>query len=61
MANELKDFLDELFQLTQKYGFAIGGCGCCGSPYVYDITTGDGLLDDLTYNEQQQRYEQTEV
>jgi hypothetical protein len=27
-------FLKELAQLTLRYGFYIGGCGCCGSPSV---------------------------
>lgn len=29
-------FLKELTELTQKHGIAIGGCGCCGSPFLYD-------------------------
>lgn len=27
-------FLVELAKLTQKYGISIGGCGCCGSPWL---------------------------
>lgn len=39
MDNEkLIEFLTELTKLTDKYGFQIGGCGCCGSPWV----TSDG-------------------
>lgn len=35
MNNEkLIEFLTELTKLTNKYGFEIGGCGCCGSPWV---------------------------
>jgi len=29
-------FLTELGELTKKYGVAIGGCGCCGSPWLDD-------------------------
>jgi len=31
---KLKAFLTELTHLTNKYGYEIGGCGCCGSPWV---------------------------
>jgi hypothetical protein len=27
-------FLQELSQLTIKHGIVIGGCGCCGSPWM---------------------------
>lgn len=30
----LNEFLDELSKLTVKYGWEIGGCGCCGSPFI---------------------------
>ncbi len=29
-----KAFLAELSQLSNKYGVGIGGCGCCGSPFL---------------------------
>jgi Fe-S oxidoreductase len=28
------DFIRELETLTRKYGITIGGCGCCGSPFL---------------------------
>lgn len=47
MSNELKNrekynivanFLAELSKLSEKYNIFIGGCGCCGSPYLeYDF------------------------
>ena len=29
-----KQFLIELRELTIKHGISVGGCGCCGSPYL---------------------------
>jgi hypothetical protein len=31
------EFLRELTALSLKYGIAIHGCGCCGSPYLTDL------------------------
>ena len=42
-SQKLNKFLDELTELSRKHGFAIGGCGCCGSPWIYD--DGDGAED----------------
>lgn len=30
-------FLKELTALTRRYKIDIGGCGCCGSPFLTDI------------------------
>jgi hypothetical protein len=44
-------FLDELAELTRKHGIAIGGCGCCGSPWldlhtdVSDLRAGYSLCE----------------
>jgi hypothetical protein len=29
-------FLAELSELSRKRGVGIGGCGCCGSPFLTD-------------------------
>jgi hypothetical protein len=34
MDEKLEEFLNELSELTKKYGLYIYGCGCCGSPRI---------------------------
>jgi hypothetical protein len=34
MTHTEAEFLKGLAQLTLKHGIAIGGCGCCGSPWL---------------------------
>jgi len=46
---ELDRFLAELSLLTKKHGFEIGGCGCCGSPYIFDNKE-DMVADNLECN-----------
>lgn len=54
----VKDFLIELGMLTEKYGIEIGGCGHCGSPFLYEIKndgvyrcyTVDGSNENLEYD-----------
>lgn len=37
-----KEFMEGLAALTQKTGIAIGGCGCCDSPYLWTPKFNDG-------------------
>ena len=34
---KIKAFLKELTELSKWHGIVIGGCGCCGSPFLMDI------------------------
>ena len=34
MTENVKNFLKELTELSDKYGISIHGCGCCGSPWL---------------------------
>lgn len=47
--NKEKEFLEEYEKLCQKYDMCLGGCGCCGSPFltVGDKECGPG---DIHYN-----------
>ena len=38
MTEKESDFLTDLEVLTRKHGIAIGGCGCCGSPWLEELT-----------------------
>ena len=59
MNDRVENFLKELAELTKKYDIAIGGCGCCGSPYLDDLKTNDikPFGDCLSYNEKLEVYE----
>ena len=53
----MQNFLDDLAEITKKYGIKICGCGCCGSPWLRDMTQNRDIADQLTYDEQLERYE----
>lgn len=58
MENEkLEMFFKELSELTNKYGFAICGCGCCGSPWVEDVENKKDIAEDLSYNKDKKKYD----
>ena len=48
---KVEKFLDGLKWLTKKHGIVIGGCGCCGSPYLYDVDRGSIVGENLEYKE----------
>lgn len=55
-----ENFLKELSKLSNKYDIKIGGCGCCGSPFLYRGTNKmrvEYMGDDLSYNEDTKEYE----
>lgn len=40
---KLRGFLAELRDLCGRYGYKIGGCGCCDSPWI--VVGGDKPID----------------
>lgn len=55
MKKDIEGFLKELTNLSLSYGIIVGGCGCCGSPYLESADNDldiDGIsYDDLTWEE----------
>ena len=50
MEKDVQGFLEKLSELTMAYGIAIGGCGCCGSPYLMD-RDGSTEINGLQHDE----------
>lgn len=48
-----QEMLEKLNEFTRETGIIIGGCMCCGSPWVTD---GDDLVDCLKWDEEKQEY-----
>jgi len=40
-----REFMIGLTELTRKTGIVIGGCGCCGSPWLQDADANTALED----------------
>jgi hypothetical protein len=53
-AERVDGFLAGMAKLTEQYGLYLGGCGCCGSPY---LATVDNL--DQTVAERIEHHEHT--
>lgn len=58
-AKNAEEFLQELAELSRKHKIAIGGCGCCGSPWLY-YEEGDDF-SKMTYDGKVRMYEQSDL
>ena len=49
-------FLDELKKLSLQCNIEIGGCGDCGSPWLYDMVNKEEIGQHLLFNEELKAY-----
>ena len=54
--DKLKAFLEELEQLTNKYGLIVGACGCCNSPYIHKKGELCNIAENLSFDEKSNEY-----
>lgn len=46
-AKKITAFLNDLNELTRQHGIVIGGCGCCGSPYLMSFADSGSWLPSI--------------
>lgn len=46
----LRAFLKDLSKISEKWGMYVQGCGCCGSPWIFDELA-DKNHDNLLYTD----------
>ena len=56
MPEYLKAFLEDLTELCKKHDNYIGGCGCCGSPYIINDLDDCINIEDLYYDKEKGKY-----
>lgn len=59
--SKLEKFLEELSELTKKHGLAIGGCGCCDSPWIDNLETDEEEAGNLWYSQKDGKYHTDET
>ena len=57
MEKPIDNFLTEISEVTKKYGFIIGGCGCCGSPYMTKVDgSNTPIYENLHFDKENGNY-----
>jgi len=56
MNKDIEQFIQELNELTNKYKIVIGGCGCCGSPYLDNEKDKENGADYLRFDYDTRKY-----
>jgi len=51
-----KEFLEGLALLTRRYKISVSGCGCCGSPLLWDHETNSG--PSIKWDEKSETYKE---
>jgi hypothetical protein len=41
MEERMREFLEELTHVSRAFGFRVGACGCCNSPWVLELKSED--------------------
>ncbi len=50
-------FLEDLEKITRKHKIAIGGCGCCGSPFLEGISGKMRKINTYNYTIDEKNYD----
>lgn len=55
--DRLRGFLDGLTKLREDFGMEVGGCGDCGSAWVYDLLTVDFVGQELVWSDERSEWQ----
>lgn len=53
---KIKAFLKDLTKLSTKHNLVIGGCGCCGSPWIELMDGNSTGFNNLEFDHKEQCY-----
>lgn len=56
----MEEFLKQLTELCKKHNIGIGGCGCDGSPFLFNMNNEMIIGENLEYDFDKEEYKYTE-